>query len=57
MQARNWEEGRQVKIDNKLKEIQTQRQKAVDNRLKELTSKLSQDKGPTSNMQGLKKEL
>lgn len=57
MQARNWEEGRQAKIDNKLKEIQTQRQKAVDNRLKELTSKLNQDKGPTSNMQGLKKEL
>ena len=57
MYNRSWEDSRQEKIENKIKETMIGKQKAIDKRVKELQKEKFTDRAVTENIGKMKGEL
>ena len=54
---RNLEEGKLEKIEKKIKDTEAEKNRAITKRVQELEKEKKMDKGPSQNIQTLKKEL
>lgn len=54
---RNLEEGKLEKIEKKIKDTELEKNRAITKRVQELEKEKKMDKGPSQNIQTLKREL